>query len=174
VQFHVVQDSTVNAMALPGGHIVLTTGMASLLHRDEELLAALLSHEMAHAFCRHTERKLESMITICSAVGAMRINAHRGAGGGRYMDVDVGMRYLRNRYAREQEREADEMALRYLVAAGYSPQAFVRLLHLLAPLAEAPKPPDYIVSHDPPSRRLARIAAVVQPPRMEKGTPREQ
>ncbi|KAK9837027.1 hypothetical protein WJX81_008114 [Elliptochloris bilobata] len=64
----VVEDKTPNAFVLPGGKIVVFTGLIKLLDRDEDLLAAVIGHEVAHALARHSTEKLSLGLAVTVVV----------------------------------------------------------------------------------------------------------
>ena len=127
IQISVVEDQAVNAYALPGRRVVVTTGTLEFVGDDDDLMAAVLSHEMAHVHARHVARRLEAAITLSGVVGAARLGARRRSGR-IHPNVDISTRFLSRQYEHEQEYEADALALGYLRAAGYSPAALPRLL----------------------------------------------
>lgn len=67
---HVVAEPTPNAFVLPGGHIVVFTGLIALLNRDPDLLAMVMGHEVSHALARHSTEKLGigAAVSVASAL----------------------------------------------------------------------------------------------------------
>ena len=126
-QFRVVNDSSPNAFALPGGHIAITRGLLAELHSEAEL-AAVLGHEIGHVTARHAVAGLQrgTLLNLGLSVlaGATRQSAYgvlaQQAG---TLAADL----LDKRYSREQERESDRLGIDYMVKAGYDPRGAVQL-----------------------------------------------
>ena len=122
-QFHLVDDPFANAFALPGGHVIMTTGLLKMIDRPEEL-AGVLAHEFAHVTHRHGFRR------IVSSTGPYFIarcflgdrNGFLGllAGGSQLL--------LRQSFSRDYEREADNAGWDYLVAADIDPRGLPEFL----------------------------------------------
>lgn len=163
IHISVVEDQAVNAYALPGRRVVVTTGTLEFVGDDDDLMAAVLSHEMAHVHARHVARRLEAAITLSGVVGAARLGARRRSGR-IHPAVDIGTRFLSRQYEHEQEYEADALALGYLRAAGYSPAALPRLLESWRE-ATAAAPSRRRHSPVQIDKRLKRLrAALARPP----------
>lgn len=114
-----------NAFALPGGHLVVTTGMLSFL-RSEAEAAALLGHEMAHVDLRH-----------CIERHQYAMQARKVAGGAGELLGHVAARVLLQGYQDDQELEADRWGMTLAARAGYHPQGgallFARLRQMPSP-----------------------------------------
>jgi predicted Zn-dependent protease len=135
-EFKVINDSTPNAWALPGGKIAVNRGLLLELESEAEL-AAVLGHEIVHAAARHGAKGMERGMILQGAV----LVAGVAAGGGDYADLAVGSaalgaNLLNQRYSRDAEREADHYGIQYMVRAGYDPLAAVRLQETFVRLAE--------------------------------------
>ena len=126
VQFVVVNgDPSINAGAT-FGQVAITSGMLNFIQSDDEM-AVVLGHELAHIEQGHVLKGTVSSLAlgILSTVLEARVpGAGRAAGG-------VGQLFL-NHYTQTQEREADEVGLRYAYAAGYDPRVAVGLQERMA------------------------------------------
>jgi predicted Zn-dependent protease len=126
-EFRVINDSTPNAWALPGGKIAVNRGL--LLELDSEAeLAAVLAHEIVHAAARHGAKGMERGLLLQGAVVA----AGAMAGDSDYAQLAVGAAavgagLINQRYSRGAESEADLYGMRYMARAGYDPTAAVAL-----------------------------------------------
>ena len=127
--FETVEGAEPNAFALPGGFIFVTTSLADLCRRDQDELAFILGHEMAHVIRGHAMNRIVSNSAISAASRAAPI---RGVVGGWLRKV--GVSFLENTYSRELESEADQLGIRLMAAAGFDPGASVRLFRRLAEL----------------------------------------
>ena len=126
-EFVVVNDSSPNAWALPGGKIAINRGLLTEL-RSEAELAAVLSHEIVHAAARHGAQNMERDVMIG---GALTV-ASALLGGSQYRDLamqgaQLGASAVNQKYSRDDEREADFYGMKYMARAGYDPAAAVDL-----------------------------------------------
>jgi predicted Zn-dependent protease len=136
--FQVLQSDEVNAMAAPGGFVFITTGMLRLLP-DEDALAAVLAHEVAHISERHGVRSIsqQRMQDIVSSLGSLagslncsEVLQQATVVFGAAVD-DVVNTLLISGYSRDFEYEADQRALKTLNNAGYETAALTVVLEQL-------------------------------------------
>ncbi|HSH93338.1 MAG TPA: M48 family metallopeptidase [Roseimicrobium sp.] len=125
-QFHVIDDATINAFALPGGHVVIHSGLLLKAETPEEV-AGVLAHELAHITRRHSLRNLIRAAGL-SAVLQATIGDSSGliafAG-------DQANFLLQQKFSRDFEREADDQGWDYLVKAGIDPDGMIRFFSKL-------------------------------------------
>jgi predicted Zn-dependent protease len=158
-EFKVINDSTPNAWALPGGKIAINRGLLVELQSEAEL-AAVLSHEIVHAAARHSAEGMERGMLMQGAVMA----AGLAVGGTGYADYVVGgaglaANLINQTYGREAESESDYYGMKYMVRAGYDPTAAVTLQETFVRLSEGKNSSwlEGLFSSHPPSR--ARVEA---------------
>ena len=126
-RFSVVNDSSPNAFALPGGFIAISRGLLINLENEAQL-AAVLGHEVAHVTARHSVQGMQrgSLLgATVSIIGGI-------AGGYGYGDLatqlgGVTANLIDKSYSREQESESDHIGIDYMVLAGYAPQGAIEL-----------------------------------------------
>ena len=131
--FHVVNATYVNAYAFPGGSIAITRGILAELD-DEAELAALIGHELGHVNARHTAARMSTSKLLGVLVGgaSMAVGAASQSLGNLAGNLGgLGASLLLARYSREDERQADELGMEYMVKAGYSPQGMIGLMDML-------------------------------------------
>ena len=134
--FQVVNAVYVNAYAFPDGTIAITRGMLAELENEAQL-AAVLGHEIAHVNCGHTASAMsKSMIYSALLTGAQLYMEHRES---KYTELaglagQIGGAMVLASYSREQERQADQGGMMYMVRAGYDPRGMVDLTRLLVRL----------------------------------------
>ena len=116
-QFYLVNDKDPNAFALPGGHIVVTSGMIELVKRPEELLG-VVAHEVAHVTQKHAFRQM-----IASAGPFIIFQVFLGGGkSGAMSAVAGGSAFLvQQSFSQEYEKEADDVGWDYLLKANIDP-----------------------------------------------------
>lgn len=122
--FTVLEEDEVNAFSLPGGYVFVNEGLVDKAESDDEL-ASVLAHELAHVSARHSMKRYEGsmaaqLLQLASLAAARNVSAAAGLG--------VAMRSAQLSYARQDELEADRLAIGYLKRAGYDPAALLTFL----------------------------------------------
>ena len=130
--FTAVKDDEANAFSLPGGFIYVNEGLIKKVANDHEL-AVVLAHELGHVAARHAMKRYETdlgtqLIQLASLAASRRSNGAAAHG------ISVALLATRLAYAREDELEADRLAVRYLKAAGFDPKAALTFLARLQQL----------------------------------------
>ncbi len=163
-EFSVVNDSTPNAWALPGGKIALNRGLLVEL-RSEAELAAVLGHEIVHAAARHSAQSIERGAFLKGALLAAGValadTDYRDIG---LLGAGVGAQLTNQKFGRDDETEADLYGIRYMVRAGYDPAAAVGLQETFVRLAEGKQPgwvEGLFASHPPSQARVQANRAQV-------------
>ncbi len=119
-QFHIVADQLPNAFALPGGHVIVTSGLLTFFDKPDEL-AGVVAHEMAHITQKHGFRKL-----ISQAGPAVIFRTFFGNSRGVMAVLAGGSELLVSQsFSQEYELEADAVGWDYLVASGMDPGAYL-------------------------------------------------
>ena len=129
--FTVLNDTKVNAFALPGGYVYVTRGLLALAS-DEAELAGVLSHEIGHVTARHSAQRYSS--TVAASIGVQVLGVLSQAAGLGRTGGDIaalGANIALKSYSREQELESDMLGVRYMVREGYDPQALVSFFEKL-------------------------------------------
>jgi predicted Zn-dependent protease len=130
-EFTVVSSSVVNAFALPGGKIVITTGLLSRFENEGQL-AGVLGHEIGHVTARHAARAISRAYLFQIGLVAGAVYTHsKGSGEELVALSSIGLALLQLKYSRDQEKQSDELGMDYSVKAGYNPNGVVHLLHVL-------------------------------------------
>ncbi|MBI4354302.1 MAG: M48 family metalloprotease [Candidatus Omnitrophica bacterium] len=160
--FAVVAEPEVNAFSLPGGYVYVNEGLIKRTQSDDEL-AAVIAHEIAHIAARHSVKRYESglgaqLVQLVSLMASREAQAARG--------VSVAMHIAQLSYARQDELEADQLAVRYLTAAGLNPQGALRFLERLQDIRFTERPqylprgvtrPQYGITHPFISDRIRTV-----------------
>jgi predicted Zn-dependent protease len=135
-EVHLAQVDVVNAWCAPGGKIMVYTGLwdpkKGLVEKgNEDQLAAVLAHEIAHANARHVTEALSRTMTIMMVGAAVQTAIHAGGsaeGANLFGEVFAdGMNIYLPSYSRSNEFEADRVGFFYMAKAGYDPREGVRL-----------------------------------------------
>jgi len=162
-----IQTNVVNAMAAPGGKIMVYEGLWNPkdgLVKDDDELAAVLAHEIAHVNCRHsTEAMTRDMVPSLMFMGGAIIAQAKDREDIAYALSGVFVVYNGiwvTRYSREDESEADSVGLMYMAKAGYDPRAALRIWERSAQHRNGADPASSIFStHPSDSTRAQNLRA---------------
>ncbi len=155
--FVVLNDSTPNAWALPGGKIAINRGLL-LLMEDESQLAAVLAHEIVHAAAGHSA--LQQTRSSLLGLGASAISLLGGRTDyGALIDqgLGLGVGAVSAQYGRWDELEADAVGVRYMIDAGYDPNGAVELQQKFVELSQGRERDimsSLFASHPPSQKRV--------------------
>jgi predicted Zn-dependent protease len=160
-QVSLVRSPQVNAFCLPGGKIVVYTGILPYTV-NESALAAVMGHEMAHAVARHgSQRLLRTSLAQTFMVGANfsmgnmdpreRQTLMAALGAGAQYGVILP-------FSREHETEADEMGLIYMARAGYDPHEAIGFWERMT-RSSGGQPPEFASDHPSHSHRIQDLEA---------------
>ena len=158
-EFNLVESAEVNAWCMPGGKVVVYTGILPVT-RDENGLAVVLGHEIAHAIAEHgNERMSQGMLTQMGSTALSELikdkpdqtkqlwNSAFGAG------VQVGALLP---FSRLHESEADHLGLIFMAMAGYNPEQAVEFWQRMSAQG-GKKPPEFMSTHPADARRVEQI-----------------
>ncbi|MEW6008997.1 MAG: Maf family nucleotide pyrophosphatase [Candidatus Omnitrophota bacterium] len=125
-RFAVLNDDAINAVSLPGGFIYVNLGLIDFA-RDDDELASVLAHEIAHVVAKHSIKRLQAAMGFTFlqilAVATGNTDAVRGS--------DIAAISMLSAYSREDELLADKLGARYMREAGFDPTAFISFLDRL-------------------------------------------
>jgi beta-barrel assembly-enhancing protease len=139
-RFYIVNSAVVNAFALPGGHIYVTRGLIQRTSTASEL-SAVLAHEIGHVAARHGAQALERELRTGSVVSMLyQLLPWREPALLEQEALQIGGRLWFATHSRRAEREADRLAVRYLINAGVDPEGMLSMLEgLIDEEAEGPQ-----------------------------------
>jgi predicted Zn-dependent protease len=123
--FTVLDDPSVNAFALPGGYVYITTGLMAYLNSEGEL-AGVLGHEIGHVTARHGVQQASAGMAASVLVGLLSKNA----GGNSKVLNQLGSAMLSG-YGRDHELQADRLGAKYLAEVGYDPRNMIEVIGVL-------------------------------------------
>lgn len=159
-EFNLIKGDDVNAWCMPGGKVVVYTGLLPVA-KDEAGLAVVVGHEVAHAIADHGgERMSQQMVAQL---------------GGTALDVAMKNKPEQTRqlwmtaygagaqfgallpFSRQQESEADRLGLIFMAMAGYDPQTAVGFWTRMASASGGAKPPEFMSTHPSDETRIANL-----------------
>ena len=159
----VLDSDEINAMATPGGHILITRGLLKCTSNEEEL-ASVIAHEIAHIQKQHSISAIKTsrFKDLSLNVASLAINESDNDEAKQMMSVfgdsvdDVVSSLVLNGFSQEQEFEADSYALELLNNAGYNPHSIVNMLKTLEQ-NQANHKRGFVKTHPEPKKRIKKI-----------------
>ncbi|HMX41865.1 MAG TPA: M48 family metallopeptidase [Saprospiraceae bacterium] len=164
-EFNVVDDPTVNAFCMPGGKVVVYTGILKVT-QNEDALAVVMGHEIAHALAHHgNERMSQGLVTqlglttldlglaLSQKPAATRQLLMQAAGAGAALGVILP-------FSRKHESEADEIGLYLMAMAGYNPSEAAPFWERMNKSGGA-RPPEFLSTHPDPAKRSQKLKELV-------------
>lgn len=151
ITVHIFEDEIVNAFALPGGHIVINTGLIELCD-NPDMLAGVMSHEIAHLQLEHVSQKLAREIGMSSLMVL--------TGGAENLVLVKEVLYVLSSrsFDRDMEAEADAHAVLYMQAAKIDPRHLAGFLHKMSRKNdELPRALQWLSTHPGADRRIKDI-----------------
>jgi predicted Zn-dependent protease len=159
-EFHLVQDKEANAWCMPGGKVVVYTGILPIT-KDENGLAVVLGHEIAHAVANHGGERMSQALLV--EMGGLTLDAalsqNPGKTNGMFLaayglGAQVGVLLP---YSRLHESEADHLGLIFMAMAGYDPRGAVTFWERMMANKQGAAPPEFMSSHPADARRIENI-----------------
>ena len=150
--FKVIDTPDINAFCLPGGFVYVFRGLLQGVP-DDDALAFILAHEIAHAVHRHALRQFEKsqiLRVVTAPLGSLL-----GA-----LGRDLTHIILSRRFSRADELQADREGLVYTVRAGFDRQGGLKAMETLLQLAERSRHPEFLMSHPNTHRRKRVLEAL--------------
>ncbi len=163
-EFNVVDDKTINAFCMPGGKVVVFTGILGVT-KNEDALAVVMGHEIAHALANHgNERMSQGLIAqlglssleiaLSQKPAATRQLLMTAAGAGTQVGVLLP-------FSRKHESEADEIGLYLMAMAGYNPNEAAPFWQRMASVGGGSRPPEFLSTHPDPVKRSAELKKMI-------------
>ena len=163
-EFNLVEDKQVNAWCMPGGKVVVYTGILPVT-TNETGLAVVLGHEIAHAIAEHgNERMSQEMLAKFGTVALGEALASQSAATrDTWMTVfGVGAQYgALLPYSRLQESEADRLGLVFMAMAGYDPNEAIGFWQRMSAQKGGAAPPELLSTHPSDSTRIANLRKLI-------------
>ncbi|HAF02092.1 MAG TPA: peptidase M48 [Methylophilaceae bacterium] len=159
-EVNVEKNDQLNAYCMPGGKIMVFSGLIEKLNATDDELAAVIGHEISHALREHGRERMSQayvqqfgLQALASMIGGTAGSmAAQGAGLGSQLFFSLPN-------GREQEREADRMGLELAARAGYNPDAAVTLWQKMT-AANKGAPPEFLSTHPASQNRIKDLQAL--------------
>jgi len=155
-QFNVQKTKDLNAYCMPGGRIMVYSGLIENLDLSDAELATVLAHEVAHALREHTRERVSrayaQQLVLSGAAAVTGVG--EGAANIANMVAEVTFQLP---FSRDQESEADQIGLELMARAGYDPRAALTLWNKMAAASGAAGQPKFLSTHPAPKERIKDI-----------------
>lgn len=158
-EYNLVDSKEANAWCMPGGKIVVYTGLLPL-SQNENGLAIVLGHEITHALAQHGRvRMSQQMLAQLGGVALSVAVANKQAETQNLFSQSYGISSSLGilAYGRSQESEADKYGLIYAALAGYDPRQAIVFWERMKNASNGQKPPEFLSSHPSDDKRIAQI-----------------
>lgn len=160
-EFNVIKDDAVaNAWCMPGGKVAVYTGIFPYT-QDDNGLAVVMSHEIAHAIANHgNERMSQAMLTQLGEVALSSAMRNQPSRTKELFQLSYGVASqvgVLLPYSRLHESEADRIGLTLMAMAGYDPRAAVPFWQRMGEADGGRRPPELLSTHPAPRSRIENI-----------------
>lgn len=162
-EFNVVDDPTVNAFCMPGGKVVFYTGILKVT-QNEDALAVVMGHEIAHALAHHGNERMSQGLVAQLGLTSLQVALSQkpsqtnslllaAAGAGAQVGIMLP-------FSRKHESEADEIGLYLMAMAGYNPNEAAPFWGRMNKLGGG-RPPEFLSTHPDPTKRSEKLKQLV-------------
>jgi predicted Zn-dependent protease len=163
-EFNLVDDSLVNAWCMPGGKVVVYTGLLSVA-KNETDLAVVMGHEIAHAIANHgNERMTQGLIASMGSVALSEALKNKPEETKALFQTAYGVGVQLGAllpYSRLHESEADRMGLVFMAMAGYDPNMAIGFWGRMSAMKEGGGPPEFLSTHPSDAKRISQIRELI-------------
>ena len=167
--FQILESQEINAVSAPGGFVFITSGFLKVIP-DEEALAAVLAHEVAHVALGHGVSAVKKA-NLTQAAVMLGKEAAESSSSGLTSELtqafgdsigDIVETLLTKGYSRSQEYDADEYAVKLLRATGYQEDGLITMLKALESAKEKNQDAGWFATHPDPDDRIDEIEGEVK------------
>lgn len=155
-QVNLIGSKQINAWCMPGGKIAFYTGILEELRLNDDEVAMIMGHEMAHALREHARERLAK--TQATGIGLSIASQLLGLGALGDVAANLGTQLLSLKYSRDDETESDLVGLEIAARGGYRPEASVTLWQKMQS-ASGGGGPNFLSTHPSGSNRIQELQA---------------
>ena len=158
-EFNLIDDETVNAWCMPGGKVVFYKGILPICGNTDGI-AAVMGHEVAHAFAKHGQERMTSAYGqqlggIAVAIGTNNKDPKTRALWSTIYGVGSTVGMLA--YSRTHETEADKLGMVFMIMAGYNPEEAINVWIRMSQRAKGNAPPEFLSTHPSNETRIQNL-----------------
>jgi len=159
-EYNLVDDKAVNAWCMPGGKIVVYTGLLPI-SQNEAALAIVMGHEVSHAIFQHGNERMSQQLgaqIVGAGLQVALMNKPAETQNAFMLAYGVGAQAgLLLPYSRKHELEADRYGLWWAAMAGYNPQEAIPLWERMEKASQGQSPPEFLSTHPSEGRRIEQL-----------------
>lgn len=158
-EFNLVQENTVNAWCMPGGKVVVYSGLLPVT-QNEDALAVVMGHEIGHALANHGNERMSQM--LAAQTGGLALSVALANKPSETQNIFLGAYGVTSQvavllpYSRMHESEADEIGLVLMAIAGYNPDEAIPFWERMDK-AGGDRPPAFLSTHPAPKNRAEKL-----------------
>lgn len=163
-EFNVIESDEVNAFCLPGGKVFFYTGIVKLTANDDQI-ATVMGHEIAHALARHGAERisLQTASNVGAQILAVALDVPPEYAGLYSQAYGIGSQLgVMLPYSRQHEHEADQIGVYLMWKAGYDPNEAVLFWQKMKTAGEGKSPPEFLSTHPSDQSRIDEIKAFIR------------
>lgn len=159
-EFNLVDDKSINAWCMPGGKVVVYSGIVPIA-KGEDGLAVVMGHEIAHAVANHGDERMSQ--GLIAQMGGIALSAALDQNPGQTRDLFLAAYGVGTQigvllpYSRLQETEADHLGLIFMASAGYDPRSAVGFWKRMTATKQGGSPPEFLSTHPADATRIRNI-----------------
>jgi len=163
-EYKLVESKEVNAWCMPGGKIVVYSGILPIT-KDDEGLATVLGHEVSHALANHGQQRMSA--GMLQQLGAVGVGAAVGSNSAQTQQIamqaysGVSQYGVMLPFSRSHESEADKIGLTLMAIAGYNPETAISFWQRMSSKSGGPKPQEFMSTHPSDETRIANLKRLV-------------
>jgi predicted Zn-dependent protease len=165
-RFYVVEDDSLNAFAIPGGAIYIHSGIIQKSQNVAEL-AGVMAHEIGHVTSRHiakrySQRRGTGIVANVLAIAIAIVTGNPIAAQAGQAGVGIAATAYNASFTREDESEADDLAVRTLIKAGYDPDGLITMFQTLKGKEKGLRPPQFLLDHPATQDRIDHVSGQIR------------
>jgi predicted Zn-dependent protease len=159
-EFNLVQSNELNAWCMPGGKVVVYTGLLPVT-ADEAGLAFVMGHEVAHAVARHGNERMSQQ--LLAATGGIALDVAMSEQPSQTRDMMMAAYGVGSQvgvllpFSRLHESEADKLGMIFMAMAGYDPAQAPLVWERMMSKSQGPKPPELLSTHPVDEKRIKEL-----------------
>lgn len=163
-EYKLIENKEVNAWCMPGGKIVVYSGILPVT-KDDAGLATVMGHEVSHALANHgAQRMSASQLQQLGAVGVAVATGSKSAEQQQMWQQYYGLGSqvgVMLPFSRNHETEADKIGLTLMAIAGYNPELAISFWERMSASSSGNKPPEFLSTHPADATRIANLRRLI-------------
>jgi predicted Zn-dependent protease len=159
-EVNVINGNELNAFCMPGGKIMVYSGLINQLVLTDDEIAIVLGHEIAHALREHSRAQVSQAMAAQTVIGVGATLFGMGEGSASLANAGYEA-LIASRFSRSDEGEADRIGLELTARASYDPRAGITLWQKMIKANQGGRPPEFLSSHPAEASRVEQIRALL-------------